>query len=118
MADQETILPWLTEESIAERIRKAALVERFRNRIWTCQDGSTVAVNQMTDRHVLNSYRMLKRKGFVSRRTFEFYITDQGPSGEMAQDAFRQEVDEVLSCQVSPWLDVFEAEIEKRGLKP
>lgn len=113
----EKNLSWLTGDWIEKRIRHSALVRRFKKRIWTCQDGSTVSVDQMTDRHLLNSYHMLKRNGFVSEKSFRFYLTDPGPNGEMAQDAFREEVDYVLGCRVSPWLDVFEGEIKNRGLK-
>lgn len=110
-------LAWLTEGWIEERVRRSALANRFKKRIWTCQDGSTVPIDQMTDRHLTNAHRMLKRKGFVSVQTFKFYLTDPGPNGEHACDAFNEEVDHVLSCCVSPWLDVLEEEIEKRGLK-
>lgn len=95
---------------------KREQVERFKHRIWTCRDGTTIPLSNMSDQHLTNAYRMLRRKGFVSERTFWFYMRDKGPNGDMAQDAFQQEIEQVLDSQVSPWLDVLEVEIKRRSI--
>lgn len=84
---------------------------------WKTKDGREIEISEMADSHLLNTYKMLRRKGFISPKTFRFYLTCAGPNGEMAQDAFDQELDRVLDSPVSEFIDLFEEEIRRRGLE-
>lgn len=96
-------------------VRRRQLMERTKQGIWTQQDGTPIAVKDMGNRHLLNAYRLLLRKGFIGPRTFDAYLCE-GPSGDMAQDAFPSEQSQVWDSPVSPFVDLFKDEIKQRGL--
>lgn len=41
------------------------LEQRFMSNIWTTQDGRTIALRKMTEKHIINSIRFIKRGGRV-----------------------------------------------------
>jgi hypothetical protein len=84
---------------------------------WTTKDGRVLEIKDMTTEHIENTINLLKRCGFVSKSTLLFYLTDPGPSGEMASYAFEREQDKVFSAPVSETLDWLEAELKNRKVK-
>ena len=82
---------------------------------WRTKDGRELVVEGMSTEHIISSLALLKRKGFVSPSTVEFYLTCPSPVGDMAQVAFDQECSRVFSSPVSLFIDVFKAELKKRG---
>lgn len=105
---------WLQGHAVATEKRRV-LAQRERDRVWTQRDGTPIAVNDMTDTHLLASARMLRRKGFIGPRTLAAYL-GPGPSADMASLAFEQEQRQVFDAPVSPFVDFFEDEIKRRGL--
>lgn len=85
-----------------------------RDALWTMRDGQKIALKDMKTSHIENSLNMLKRNGFISTRTLAFYLATPGPTGEMAQMCFEQEFAGVISAPVTPWIDLFEEELEWR----
>ena len=83
---------------------------------WKTRDGRVLLISEMGDGHLLNTVRMLRRKGFIGRSTLECYLSTDGPSGDAAQMAFDAECREVFSRPVSAELDDLEAEARSRGL--
>lgn len=64
--------------------------------IWTTKDGREISVSDMGDSHLINTIAMLQRNAEVERiQTSVFYATCVGPQGEMAQDCFDHECDDV-----------------------
>jgi DNA topoisomerase IB len=84
---------------------------------WKRKDGTLIDVKEMETSHIENCLAMLKKRNYVSKATFEFYLTCSGPDGEMAQWAFEQEQEEILSKYPSKWIDIFEEELKRRGGK-
>lgn len=83
---------------------------------WKTKDGKKIAIKDMETSHIQNALNLLKRKGFISRKTLRFYLSTPGPNGDMAQWAFEQELDDVISSPVSSFIDLFERELSKRGV--
>jgi len=73
-------------------------------------------IRDMDDNHLLNAYRMMVEKGFIGKETLYFYLNCTPPSGDMAQYAFDQELDQVLSAPCHPAVDWLEDEIKRRKL--
>lgn len=84
-------------------------------RIWKSQNGRETRVEDMNTRHIENTLAKLKREGFVSPKTVASYVNGPKPNGDSAQDAFDEELDRVLNSPVSPFIDWFEEELEKRN---
>jgi len=62
--------------------------------MWKTKDGTMIPVKEMTDGHLLNAMKMLKRvaKRRVARNV-SFCLGCPPPTGDMAQMAFDQEFD-------------------------
>lgn len=86
------------------------------NLFWTRANGQKVPIEEMGDHHLLSSIAMMKRNGYVSAADYSLYMTDPGPSAEMAQDAFAMEQDEMLERRPSALLDALESEAHGRGI--
>lgn len=85
-------------------------------RTWTTKDGRTMPISAMGDDHLRNTYRMLCRKGFVSKSTVLFYLSTAGPDGDAAQDCFEQEQRMVFDAPVIAEMDWIESELKRRGI--
>lgn len=83
---------------------------------WKMRNGQRIEVSEMTDHHLKAAYKMLKRQGFVSLNSIKFYLSCKVPNGEMAQDAFYSELNDVMSSPVSAFVDIFEKEAKERNL--
>ena len=61
---------------------------------WTTRDGRVLRIVDMSDNHLINTIRMLRRK-YVAKlaTTVAWYATCTGPQGDMASVAFDQEFD-------------------------
>lgn len=84
---------------------------------WKMKNGKEIKISKMTDSHLVNTYLMLKEKGFISQKDLHAYLHCEGPTGDIAQYCFQQEQDHAFNSPVSPHLDVIEREIDKRGLQ-
>lgn len=84
---------------------------------WTTRDGRVIDVKDMETSHVQRALAMLKRKGCVGPSTVLAYLSGPRPQGEFAQDAFNEEIDEIATRRIHPFVDIFEAELERRGVK-
>jgi len=89
------------------------MVEQY----WKTNDGRHIAVSDMIDNHLVNAYKMMKRKGFIGCRTLEFYLTCTPPTSDAAEMAFEQEQRWIFDSPVSHFVDLFEDEMNKRGIK-
>lgn len=99
---------------LESNVRRRQLIARAKQGIWTQRDGTPIAVKDMSNRHLLNAYRLLLRKGVIGPRTFNEYMWATVLSGEMAQ----AEQEQVLNAPpVSPFVDLFGDEIKRRKLK-
>lgn len=69
----------------------------------------------MSDSHLLNTIRMLKR---AHQKLLDLYTFGAGPTGEAAQDAFDDEFDQLLDVESThPLFDELMEECFKRGLQ-
>lgn len=82
---------------------------------WRTKDGRKLMAEEMSTEHIVSALSLLKRKGFVSLSTLEFYLTCRPPTGEGAQIAFGQECSRIFAAPASPFIDIFEEELKKRG---
>ena len=88
---------------------------------WKTADGRIIPISKMTDSHLLNAHRYI-RKGELcldEMREAEFHPVF-GPRGDGATWAFEQELEELEMFVISagPYKEAMSEEIEKRGLKP
>jgi len=88
------------------------------NMNWQTKDGRSIPVSEMETEHIQSALAMLKQRGFVSPKTPSFYVACSLPQGEMAQDAFDRELDAVFDAPCSKFIDLFQEELEKRGIAP
>lgn len=84
---------------------------------WTTKYGERIAIEEMSDRHLLNSIAMLERKGYISSRVLRFYLSGPEPSGDGAMMAYEEEQRDVFLRKVHPALDALDGEAKRRGLK-
>ena len=93
--------------------------------LWRCKDGSVVAIKDMTDSHLANTIKMLRRG--VRRQNqanlSAAYSVSFGLQGEMAQLFVEQDIDCMEEFDEDEWLsgnvpqyDKMMREAEKRGL--
>lgn len=106
---------WLQGLAVEEE-RRRVIALRTEQGIWTQRDGAPIAIKDMSDTHLLAAAQLLRRKGFVGPRRLAVYL-GPGPTADMASLAFEQEQREVFDRPVSPFVDLFEDEIKRRGLK-
>ena len=67
--------------------------------LWTQKDGVRIRICDMSDSHLVNTIRMLKRKGEMKKFQVDMeYLSFGRPNGEMAQDAFDEECSHAWSC--------------------
>ena len=83
-------------------------------RKWKMRDGTKIKIKDMSTSHIRNTINMLKRNGWVSTDTLNFYLTCEGPNGEMAQMAFEQEQNAIFRAPCSDHLSALERELKKR----
>jgi hypothetical protein len=84
---------------------------------WKTADGRELYIDEMGTSHIQNSLAMLHRKGYISEETLLFYIFGPEPNGEGAMDCYLREQREVFDAPVCPWIDLFEEELKRRGVK-
>jgi hypothetical protein len=81
------------------------LSEEFDQPTWVDASGKEWRLDEMTDNHLINAYRM------VGRIASDYY-RGPGPRGEMAQDAYEQELATVELAE-----NELAHEIRRRGLR-
>lgn len=71
--------------------------------MWKTKDGSNIRICDMGDRHLLNAMRMLAQQAEIKRAvSVHRFLQCPQPSGDMAQDCYQREFDELLDAE---WLD-------------
>lgn len=100
---------------------RSSLLKEYR--IWKKKDDDLVPVRNMSDGHLVNTLRLLKRAA-QSRHEYlqKLYLNAPPLLGEMAQDAFDREFDDLLEKDWKEFydedaLDVLLSEAHKRGLQ-
>ena len=83
---------------------------------WKTKDGKSLLPSEMETEHIENALAYLKRQGYVGPSTVKFYVSCPLPTGDVAEDLFYREFDSVLDAPVSKFVDLFEAELERRYL--
>lgn len=84
--------------------------------LWETIDGDKLVISDMGTEHIKNALEMLKRAGYFSDEDEENYLTCDQPRGDMAQVAFEAEFEHITN-NVSPFISIFERELEERGIK-
>jgi hypothetical protein len=84
--------------------------------IWTTCNDQIVSISSMSDYHLLASYRMMERNGYIPVSIFNLFLYGPRPSGDMATLAWEQELDEVVSKRPHPLMDRLMDEIKRRNL--
>ena len=88
---------------------------------WKTKDDRLIAVKDMSDSHVLNTHRHMRRRlaelSSLLAKGWRFYMT---LSGEMAQDCMEREIYEMedRQCSIIAWIWFFDDELRKRKLSP
>jgi len=86
---------------------------------WTTIEGENILISEMSDRHLLNTHRMLRER-LIETENFQHEAHIFSPSETtMAYDDFEGALVESydLSFNLSLKIKVFEEEIKRRGLK-
>lgn len=82
-------------------------------RTWTCRDGRVLNIAEMDTKHLANTVRMLRQKGFVS--TDEFDNAARSLSGMRGEYASMAAENEFASMKVNAALGPLEEELQKRA---
>jgi len=85
-------------------------------KVWTTKEGKKIKIRDMEDSHLINAYKMLIRRGFISVETLNFYLTCSPPTADMASYYFEQGLDAIIDAPVSWFVDTFEKELKKRNI--
>ncbi len=83
---------------------------------WTTKTGQKILISKMTDSHLMNTIRLVARS---YAKAIGFYLLSPGPQGEMAQEAFDREFDDLDEGGPSVYNDKYDAlteEADNRGL--
>jgi hypothetical protein len=85
--------------------------------VWTTKEGKQIPIGKMATQHIRNTLNMLRENGFIGAETRRYYTSCPSPTAEGALDAFNQEFDRVIEARPTEFIDLFEAELKKRGEK-
>jgi len=65
---------------------------RKQTKLWTQKNGDKIRICDMSDSHIVNTVRMIKRKAEFKKMQVDVGFLSCGrPQGDMAQDAFDRE---------------------------
>ena len=80
---------------------------------WKTRDGREIEISKMGDNHLMNTIRMLKKRGFEPNpigeppptppNRMEPFLAYAAPQGEMAQMAWEQAFDEAMDQDADDW---------------
>lgn len=72
---------------------------------WKTKDGEIIKIKDMADSHLINSIKFIERNAerYVNGMK-DFYLSCPLPNGEMANDYFEQEFDEVMELETNDLL--------------
>lgn len=120
MGEMEGELDWEGEGANDAEIADSE--RRLEGRIWMTKTGEEIPVSTMTDSHLLNTLRFLKRNGYIHESVLHSYL-GPGPTADAASMAFQREQDTFFEglcsgeIKPSPWVGILEEEAKKRGLE-
>lgn len=83
--------------------------------IWKTKEGKELNMDDMASDHIENCLDLLERRGFISAKTFYFYLVGPLPDGDMARMAVDQEAGLILTMKPSAAIDYFNKILESRG---
>ena len=92
----------------------------MKKEIWTTNDGRKLLIEEMNDRHILNTHRMLRDK-LIDVENLQHFSCVFAPSEDsMAYDDFEEALDESYKRGSALYtrINVFSDEIKRRGLEP
>ena len=98
----------------AEMYRKELLIMRM-PKTWETRSGEKIKIKDMSDSHLQNTINMIKRNGWISTDTLNFYLSCSPPSGDMAEYAFDQEQERIFNKPNSITLSALERELSRRN---
>lgn len=84
---------------------------------WTTREGDVIQISDMTDSHLINTLRMMDRKGFVPATEVIEYLSGSRPNGDAAMDAWEEGLRELYEKIPSNKMDELAAEAMQRGLE-
>lgn len=73
---------------------------------WKTKDGKIIKIKDMEDNHLINCIKFIEKNAeqYVNGMK-NFYMSCPSPNGEMANDCFEQEFDEVMELDVDDLLE-------------
>lgn len=73
---------------------------------WKTKDGDVLNIKEMSDNHLINTIKFIKRNtdNYVEKMQ-TFYLTCTEPNGQMAQDCFDREFEEVMDLDSEELLE-------------
>jgi len=87
---------------------------------WKTRNGDVIEIKDMTNSHLLNSIRMLRRNGYVGIKEHSdsfLNILTYCPSGDGAYDSIDQLISKLVSEIPIEGMDELLGEMKKRKLK-
>lgn len=78
--------------------------EAARQGLWITREGQHIPIVDMTDRHLLNSRRLLERHGIIGDAGVQAHLLTPCDAYEESEPPY------------SPYVDLLDAEIRRRGL--
>lgn len=85
---------------------------------WTTKDGQEIPISELKDQHLLNIHRMLRQTIENTKCYTDVIGACWAPKGEMACEAFEQEMDNQFEAEMIAIarLKLIDKEVKKRGL--
>jgi hypothetical protein len=83
---------------------------------WKQKNGKKIKVKNMTNEHIINCIKMLRRNDFIDPEIVNVYLKCTPPSSDAAQDCFDREFEFVLSKIPCKWITIFKKELKQRGV--
>jgi len=83
-------------------------------KIWKTKDGKNLKIKDMDTKHIKNCLKMLKERNFISIKSFNLFLNSYDNQSDMVQLCLEREYINKIPNQ---FIDFFEEELKKRGIK-